>query len=78
MKREKHIINRIKDKLATNRAIATKAGKGNSILNTYQDVYHNKVLKFIADNNFTTINNNPTKTFQKKVRCVFNECQILI
>ena len=72
IKREKHTINRLKDKLATNRAIATKADRGNAIVITYQDFYHNKVLNFIADNNFTTINNNSTKTFQKKDVCSTN------
>jgi hypothetical protein len=78
MRREKDIINELKEKLVTDKAIITKADKGNSIVVTYLKVYHDKVLHFIADNNFTTINNNPTKTFQKEVRRAVNECQIPI
>jgi hypothetical protein len=78
MKREKQTINKIKNKLLTNKTIITKADKGNSIVITYQDDYHNKIQNFIAYNNLATINNDPTKTFQKEIRSLVNECQTLI
>lgn len=68
MRTEKAIIKSLKEKLVNNKAIITKADKGNSIVITYQEVYHDKVLHFINDNNFTTISSNPTKAFQKEVR----------
>jgi hypothetical protein len=40
-KREK-TINIIKEKLMINKAIISKADKGNSIIITYQDEYHKK------------------------------------
>jgi hypothetical protein len=52
MKREKQIINKIKEKFITNKATINKADKGDSIVITYHEDYHNKVQKFIADNNF--------------------------
>ena len=58
--------------------IITKADKGNSIFITYQEDYHNKTLKFISDNNIATINNDPTKAFQKELRILVNECQNLV
>ena len=76
--KEKQIINKIKNKLITNKAIITKADKGNSIVITYQEDYHNKILMFINDNSFASINNDPTKAFQKELRIVTNECQNLI
>jgi hypothetical protein len=56
----------------------TKADKGNSIVVIYQDAYQDKVLRFIKDNNFTNLNSNPTKTFQKEIRKVVNDSQLLI
>ena len=76
MKREKQTTNKIKNKLLINKAIITKADKGNSI--TYQENYHNKIQNFIVDNNFATINNDPAKIFQKVLRSLVNECQTLI
>ena len=58
--------------------VITKADKGNSIFITYQEDYHNKTLKFISDNNIATINNDPTKAFQKELRILVNECQNLV
>ena len=76
--KEKHTVNKIKQKLITNNAMITKADKGNSIIIIYQRDYHDKVHKFIKDNNFTTLINDPTKTFQKELRNTVNRCQELI
>jgi hypothetical protein len=73
MKRERAIMENLKEELVNNNAVITKADKGNSIVTTYQEAYHDKVLRFINDNNFTTMNNNPTKTFQKEIRKIINE-----
>jgi hypothetical protein len=54
MKKEKKNINQIKDKLTANRAMISKADKGYSIIITYQDEYHRKVMSFIY-NNFTIV-----------------------
>jgi len=56
----------------------TKADKGYSNIIIYQRDYHDKVYKFIKDNNFTTLINDPTKTFQKELRNTVNRCQELI
>jgi hypothetical protein len=78
MKRERHAINKIKDRLKINNAIISKADKWNSIVISYQNDYHKKIMDFIANNNLATVNNDPTKTFQRKLRNLISECQISI
>jgi hypothetical protein len=67
MVREKRTINKIKNKLITKKAIVTKADKGNSVVITYQEDNYNKILKFISDNNFATVNNTPLKHSKKSL-----------
>jgi hypothetical protein len=74
--KERQTLYKIKNKLRSNKAIITKADKGNTIVITYQQEYHNKIKDFIIDNNLITIND-PTKNFQKKIKKVLNECQIV-
>jgi hypothetical protein len=73
MKRERHILNNIKDKLMTNTAIISKADKENSIVVTYLDEYHKKIFDFISSNSFSIAKNYLTKTFQRKLRNTINE-----
>jgi hypothetical protein len=44
---------------------------------TYIDDYHNKVHDFISRNKFSIVND-LTNSFQKKIRCMMNDCQITI
>jgi hypothetical protein len=74
----RHTIQSIKSKLQTNKALITKADKGNTIVITYQQDYWRKTEDFIENNNLIIANNDPTKTFQKKVRIAVNECQIVV
>jgi len=46
MRKEKQTINKIKEKLLTNKAIISKADKGNSTIITYQNKYHKKSHRF--------------------------------
>ena len=78
MNKERHIIRTIKNKLKSNKALITKADKGNTIVITYQQDYHNKIKDFIENNNLITVNSDPTKTFQKKIRNTVNECEIFV
>ena len=55
-----------------------KCYKGNTIVITYQQDYCRKIEDFIENNNVIIANNDPTKTFQKKVRNAVNECQIVV
>jgi hypothetical protein len=78
MKKEKAIINKLKEKLENNEAMITKADKGNSIVIIYQNNYQENVLHFINDNNFTNMTNDPTQNFQKEIRKTINDCPQLI
>ena len=73
----KHIINKIKEKLLSNKATISKADKGNSIIVSYQGKYRTKIFDFISDNNFTTVKSELTKTFQRELRKNINEYQLL-
>ena len=64
--------------MQSNKAIITKAEKGNTTVITYQQDYRRKIEDFIENNNLVTAKNDPTKTFQKKVRNAVNECQIFV
>jgi hypothetical protein len=75
---EKHTIRSMKNKLQSNNAIITKADKGNTIVITYKQEYCKKIGEFIGKNNLLKVNNDPTKVFQKKVRNVLNECQVVL
>jgi hypothetical protein len=76
--REKQTLNKIRQKLITSNAIVTKADKGNSVVIIYQEDYHDNVKKFINDHNLTTVNSDPTRTFQKELRSSVKECHNLI
>jgi len=76
MKKERHILNNIKEKLLMNNVTITKADKGNAIVVTYLDQYRNKIPDFDSNNNISTTNNDFTKTFQKKLRNSTNECHL--
>ena len=78
MKSERDILNNIQDKLMANNATVSKSDKGNSIVITYLEEYHNKILEFISDNNFSTATNELTNKFQRKLRNTINECQLTI
>jgi hypothetical protein len=66
MNKERHIIDTIKNKLQSNKALITKADKGNTIVITYQQDYQNKIKDLTENNNLITVNSDPTKTFQRK------------
>ena len=50
--------------------------KGNSFVIIYQNIYHEKIVKFIGYNSFTSIKGDLTKGFQKELR--INECHKII
>jgi hypothetical protein len=66
--KEYRTLNQIKEKLRSNKAIISKADKGNSTVILYTEDYHNKVWSFIDNNNFTVLNKDPTITFQNQVK----------
>jgi hypothetical protein len=75
---ECRIINTIKNKLTENKAITVKADKGNTIVITYINDYHNKIKDFIVTNKFTNSTKDPTNNFQKQIRHTVNNCTAVI
>jgi hypothetical protein len=75
---ETKLIRSIQNKLKENKAMITRADKGNSIaiLPTHQ--YVTKVQNFILNNNFHTATTDPTNTFQIQIRNTIKESTTLI
>jgi hypothetical protein len=76
--RERTILSKIKAKLASNKAVILKADKGNSIVFAYTNDYNNKVQHFIGNRNFTVMDKDPTKHFQRIMRNIVNESPVSI
>ena len=66
-------MKQIKHKLNKNKAIISKADKGNSTVVLYLDDHNSKINEFVSSNNFTTANADITKTLQKVLRNTINE-----
>ena len=66
--KEDRIMKQIKHKLNKNKAIISKADKGNSTVVLYLDDHNSKINEFISSNNFTTANADITKSLQKELR----------
>jgi hypothetical protein len=75
---EKKILHRIRNKLNINQAMVTKADKGNAMVIIYQREYNKKALDFINNNNFATLNKDPTTVYQKEIRKIITNCTNVI
>jgi hypothetical protein len=65
-KTEWKIITNIKCKMRTNELVITKADEWKTLI-LAQELYKQKTKTFIQDNHFGTINNNPTRCYQKEI-----------
>ena len=68
----------IKNKLKDNKAIITRADKGNSIVILPTQHYETKIQNFILTNNFHTATTDKTNTFQTQMRQTIKESTTLI
>jgi predicted transcriptional regulator len=66
-KMEWKLIRNIRNKLAENELIITKADKGKTIVMLTMEDYTQKVNNFIEVNQIVLINNDPTKNYQKAI-----------
>jgi hypothetical protein len=71
-------IRNIKTKLKENGVMITQADKGNSLVILSTSQYETKIEGFIQTNHFQTSMNDPTKSFQSRVRKVINNSKTLI
>jgi hypothetical protein len=76
--KEYRTLNQIKEKLRSNKAIISKADKGNSTVILYTEYYHDIVQSFIDNKNFTILNRDPTTTFQNQVKATIKSCQLIL
>jgi hypothetical protein len=74
---EQRTLKNIKEKLAHNNAIITKADKGNSIVIMYQTDYINKVNDFIESNDIIEIDKDPTTKFNLIINKAINNSKHL-
>jgi hypothetical protein len=58
--------------------MVTKADKGNAMVIIYQQVYNEKAIDFVSNNNFSTLNRDPTTTFQKDIRKTLTGCTTIM
>ena len=58
-------------------AIIVKADKGKTSVILYSDDYKEKVHTFLNDNNFQTLQTNPTDIFQKPLTRTLQQCNLI-
>jgi predicted transcriptional regulator len=72
------LIRNIRNTLAENELIITKADKGKTIVILTKEDYTQKGNNFIQENQFVVINNNPTKDYQKAIKHTMTQCNNII
>ena len=71
-------IKGIKEKLQKNNAIIIKADKGNTAVIINNDSHIHKVEEFIANNNISVLDRDPTLNFTKEANLAINSCNSLL
>ena len=69
---------KVKEKLTKEKAMITKADKGNSIVILYMDDYNRKVANFISNNSFTLTTRDITNKLQREVKTAIEACREVI
>jgi hypothetical protein len=75
-KEEWNIIRNIKNKIKEHDLIITKADKGKTIIIMEQHEYKQHIEEFIKENNYTLLQHNPTKQYQKIIMNTINKSNI--
>ena len=75
---EAKTIRSIQNKLNDNKAMITRADKGNTIVILPTHQYETKIQYFIRNNNFRTATTDPTNIFQTKIKQTIKESTTLI
>lgn len=77
-KSDMNVIKSIGLKLKDNNAVIVKADKGNTTVIMEKEIYHEKMLTFIQNNNkFTPLTKDPTVEFNKISNNAINKCKSL-
>jgi hypothetical protein len=75
---EKKIVKNLKEKLYDNKAIITRADKGNTIVIIYHNDDNQKTNDFFTSGQFNMITKDPTNSFQKSLRMCLNKSKFII
>ena len=75
---EARLINSIKSKLRKNKAIISRADKGNSIVILPTKQYHSRIRDFLQGNNFINTIRDPTNSSQAEFRNTIKQSRTLI
>lgn len=77
-KSERQVATGIRDKLAANEAMITKADKGNSLVILYSYDYIDKVETFLNENKINKIDTDPTPNFSKEINKIISQSKNLL
>ena len=72
------MLKNIKNKLAKENAMITKADNGKTIVIIHANDYNPKVHDFLKNNNFQTPRKDPTDNFQKLIKTALKQCDQII
>ena len=73
-KKELNLMKTIKQKIDINKAIVTKADKGNTVVILSQADYTQKCYEFINNNIIKTLEHDPTSKYTKELNSAVNKC----
>jgi hypothetical protein len=77
-KGQAYIVKKLNLKLVTENATIVRANKGQTVVIIYSDEYSKKVHTFLTENNFRTLQNNPTDKDQKLICKMLQQCKLRI
>jgi hypothetical protein len=72
------VMKGIKDKIANNNLVITRADKGRTLVITEQANYESKITEFINNNEFTETSTDPTKQYHRSTESTVNKCNVII
>jgi hypothetical protein len=76
--RQRHIAKNIYHNITKNNAIISQADEGKTTVIIYKQDYEDEVCTFLADNNFHTLPNNPTKRDQTRLMKTLQQCNLIL
>ena len=77
-RRLSHILKSINNKLTTGKAMIARADKGRITIVMYTNEYTSKVQTFLRENNFHTLQKDPTKRDQRTLQKLLQQSNLVI
>ena len=73
-----YILKSINNKLATGKAMIARADKGRTTIVMYTNEYTSKVQSFLRENNFHTLQKDPTKKYHRTLQSILQQSNLVI